>query len=112
MAMCCTIGAIGRLSNGGNGLPSPPFFVAKKSWQRYADVMGSIHQCIHFYLLKTTIIALRGERGRKVGQAKDLADRDVNIERDYLKYELFVFYRDNFWRIVTVLVTRMYMVLC
>ena len=34
------------------------------------------------YVLKTTTIALRGERGRRVGQAMDIADLDLNLQRD------------------------------
>ena len=55
----------------------------RKTGQRYADVMGFIRKRIRFDLLKTTTIALRGERGRRVGQAKDIADLDLNLERDF-----------------------------
>ena len=54
----------------------------RKTGQRYADVMGFIPKRIRFDLLKTTTIALRGERGRRVGQAKDIADLDLNLQRD------------------------------
>ena len=43
---------------------------------------------IQFDLLETTIIALRGELGKKVSEAKDIADLDMNLER------MTVFYRD------------------
>ena len=54
----------------------------RKTGQRYADIMSFIGKRIRFDLLKTTTIALRGERGRRVGQAKDIADLDLNIQRD------------------------------
>ena len=55
---------------------------ARKTGQRYADVMGFIRKRVRFDLLKTTVIALRGERGKKVGQAEDIADLDINLERE------------------------------
>ena len=54
----------------------------RKTGQRYSDVMGFIRKHIRFDLLKTTTIALQREQGRRVFQAKDIADLDLNLQRD------------------------------
>ena len=53
----------------------------RKTGQSYADVMGFIRKRVRFDLLKTTIITLRGERGRRVGPGKEIAELDLNLER-------------------------------
>ncbi len=49
--------------------------------QRYADVMGFIRKRIRFELLKTTLIALRGFKGKiKSSEAHDITELDLNLE--------------------------------
>ena len=49
--------------------------------QRYADAVGFIRKRLRFELLKTTVIALRGDRGamlREANTARAVADLDLN----------------------------------
>ena len=51
--------------------------------QRYADAVGFIRKRLRFELLKTTVIALRGDRGarlREANTARAVADLDLNLE--------------------------------
>ena len=50
--------------------------------QRYADAVGYIRKRLRFELLKTTIIALRGDRGAKLREAHkvSVAELDLNLE--------------------------------
>ena len=54
----------------------------RKTGQRYSDVMSFLRKRVRFDLLKTTIIALRGDRGKRVGAADNIADLDINLERE------------------------------
>ena len=52
-----------------------------KNWStRYSDVMSFIRKRLRFDLLKTTTIALRGDRGKRVGAADEVAELDINLE--------------------------------
>ena len=51
-----------------------------KTGQRYSDVMSFIRKRIRFDLIKTTTIALRGHRGKRVGAADEVAELDLNLE--------------------------------
>ena len=50
--------------------------------QRYADAVGYIRKRLRFELLKTTVIALRGDRGAKLREAHkvSVAELDLNLE--------------------------------
>ena len=49
--------------------------------QRYADAMGFIRKRIRFELLKTTVIALRGHRGKaRNSEAHEISELDLNLE--------------------------------
>ena len=53
---------------------------ASKTGQRYSDVMSFIRKRVRFDLLKTTIIALRGHRGRRMGDPVKVEELDMNLE--------------------------------
>ena len=50
--------------------------------QRYADSVSYIRRRLRFELLKTTVIALRGDRGSKLRQQNDIEveSLDLNLE--------------------------------
>ena len=72
-------------TTGGMGQEAQTFFrrIAEKTsvrtGQKYSDVISFIRKRIRFDLLKTTIIALRGDRGKKM-RAEGVADLDINLE--------------------------------
>ena len=54
--------------------------LSRKSGQQYSEAMTFIRKRIRFDLLRTTVIALRGERGLKSSSAVKIADLDINLE--------------------------------
>ena len=49
--------------------------------QKKADAIGFIRKRLRFELLKTTVIALRGYRGKKkVDNSNDIGELDLNLE--------------------------------
>ena len=52
---------------------------ASKTNQTYADVMNFVRRRVRFDLLRTTIIALRGSRGKKTPPADNIRDLDMNL---------------------------------
>ena len=50
--------------------------------QRYADAVGYIRKRLRFEILKTTVIALRGDRGAKLRSANNVVvgELDLNLE--------------------------------
>ncbi|KAG1676028.1 Methyltransferase-like protein 23 [Nymphon striatum] len=51
-----------------------------KTGQSYSDAMGFMRKRLRFELLKTTIIALRGYRGKRTDGIMDIGDLDLNLE--------------------------------
>ena len=54
--------------------------IESRTGQRYADAVGHIRRRLRFQLLKTTVIALRGERGSKKVEIDNIEDLDLNLE--------------------------------
>ena len=54
--------------------------LSRKSGQRYSEAMTFIRKRVRFDLLRTTFIALRGERGLKSSSAVKIAELDINLE--------------------------------
>ena len=55
--------------------------VSKNSTElAFSEAMTFIRRRIRFDLLRTTVIALRGERGLKSSSAVKIADLDINLE--------------------------------
>ena len=52
---------------------------SRKSGQSYADVMKFLRTRIRFDLLRTTIIALRGARGKKIPPPESIHEVDMNL---------------------------------
>ena len=51
--------------------------------QRYADAVGYIRKQIRFEILKTTVIALHGDRGARLRSANNVVnvgELDLNLE--------------------------------
>ena len=73
-------------TTGGMGREANKFFkkladkLSRKSGQRYSEAMTFIRKRVRFDLLRTTVIALRGERGLKSSSAVKIADLDINLE--------------------------------
>ena len=55
---------------------------ARKCGQRYSDTISHIRRRLRFDLLRTTIIALRGHRGKPTVVAPTIAELDVNLIPD------------------------------
>ena len=54
--------------------------MAAKTGQRYSETITFIRKRIRFDLLKTTVIALRGHRGKHpVPETEDISKLDINI---------------------------------
>ena len=53
--------------------------MARKTKQTYQDTVSFIRKRYRIELLRTTLIALRGHRGRFFEKATDAADLDLNI---------------------------------
>ena len=70
---------------GGMGREANTFFkklvdkLSRKSGQRYSEAMTFIRKRIRFDLSRTTVIALRGERGLKSSCAVKIADLNINL---------------------------------
>ena len=74
-----TTGGMGRKAN--NFFKKLADQLSRKSGQRYSEAMTYfIRKRIRFDLLRTTIIALRGERGVKSNSVVKIADLDMNLE--------------------------------
>ncbi len=71
---------------GGMGREEEAFFkkmadkMARKTDQRYSESMSFIRKRLRFDLLRTTIIALRGERGLSNKGADIISELDLNLE--------------------------------
>ena len=50
--------------------------------QRYADAVGYIRKQLRFEILKTTVIALRGDRGARLRSSNNVVvkELDLNLE--------------------------------
>ena len=74
-------------TTGGMGREANMFFkkladkLSRKSGQRYnSEAMTFIRKRNRFDLLRTSVIALRGERGLKSSSAVKIAELDINLE--------------------------------
>ena len=73
-------------TTGGMGREDNTFFkklaekLSRKSGQRYSEAMTFFGKRITFDLLRTTIIALRRERGIKSNGTIKITDLDTNLE--------------------------------
>ena len=73
-------------TTGGMGIEAQNLFkniavkMSNKTGQRYSETIGFIRKRLRFDLLKTTIIALRGYRGKKSEASEDIAELDLNLE--------------------------------
>ncbi len=54
--------------------------MSRKTDQRYSESISFIRRRLRFDLLRTTIIALRGERGRSNKEVMNISELDINIE--------------------------------
>ena len=54
--------------------------MSRKTDQRYSDTISFIRKRLRFDLLKTTIIALRGHRGKYAAVSKEIKELDLNLE--------------------------------
>ncbi len=72
-------------TTGGMGRESETFFkriaekMARRTGQRYSETMSFIRKRLRFDLLRTTIIALRGERGIS-SKGVEISELDMNME--------------------------------
>ena len=63
--------------------------IAAKKGEEYADVMNHIRTRIRFSLLKSTLVAVRGERGsRKRQLGAPISDLSLNMIPEHAAYEV------------------------
>ena len=73
-------------TTGGMGREAETFFkkladkMARKTGQRYSEAITFIRKRLRFDLLRTTVIALRGERGRTSRDTVEISELDINLE--------------------------------
>ena len=79
-------------TTGGMGMEAQALFkrvaerMSRKTGQRYSETIGFIRKRLRFDLLRTTIIALRGFRGKVLDAPEDIADLDINLEPAGVRY--------------------------
>ena len=61
--------------------------IATKRNEDYHHVMNHIRTRIRFALLKSVLVAVRGERGRRQGSARPISSVSFNMIPDALHYE-------------------------
>ena len=54
-----------------------------KTQQAYSDTISYVRRRLRFELLKTTLISIRGHRGRFYQRPIDLDEMDLNLIADY-----------------------------
>ena len=62
--------------------------ISIKRGESYSDVMSYIRTRIRFALLKCTLIAVRGERGRRRSGISSLSDLSLNLVPEHATYEV------------------------
>ena len=60
---------------------------SRKTGQQYADVMRFLRTRMRFDLLRTTIIALRGDRGKRRPQPESVEELDLNLVPEGQSYQ-------------------------
>ena len=55
---------------------------SSKSGQSYADTMKFLRTRLRFDLLRTTVIALRGARGKKMSPPTEIEELDLNLVQE------------------------------
>ena len=63
--------------------------LSKKRNEEYADVMGYMRTKIRFSILRSTLIAVRGERGRRSPKSDALSSVDFNLIPEAMNYECY-----------------------
>ena len=61
--------------------------ISRKRNEEYHYVVNHIRRKIRFALLRSVLVALRGERGRKPGATKPLASTSFNMIPETMTYE-------------------------
>ena len=63
--------------------------ISRKRGEAYADVVNHIRTKIRFSLLKSILLAIRGERGRRRKENEvPMADLSLNLVPDQATYEV------------------------
>ena len=74
-------------TTGGMGVEAENFFkrladkIAQKKDTPYPQVVSFVRRRVRFDLMRTTLIALRGYRGKPSPDPKKIADLDLHLER-------------------------------
>ena len=63
--------------------------IAIKQIEKYNDVLSHMRTKIRFSLLRSVLVAVRGERGRKQTPAKPLSTTSFNLIPNAMEYEGF-----------------------
>ena len=63
--------------------------MSKKNNEDYAKIMNFMRTKIRFSILRSTLIAVRGERGKPSDSAKPLASTSFNLIPEEMSYECF-----------------------
>ena len=63
--------------------------ISAKRKEDYSDVLGYMRKRIRFSLLRSALVAIRGERGKRSGFAKPIAATSFNLIPETLQYECY-----------------------
>ena len=62
--------------------------IAMKTKEEYSHIMNHLRTRIRFTLLKSTLVAIRGERGKSGKVAESITDLSFNMVPDMPSYEV------------------------
>ena len=63
--------------------------IAAKKGENYADVMNHIRTRIRFALLRSVLVAVRGERGKRKTPSQPISSVSFNMVPEAMSYESF-----------------------
>ena len=63
--------------------------ISKKRNEEYASIMNYMRTRVRFSILRSTLVAVRGERGKKPPTIKPLSSTSFNLIPDAMDYECF-----------------------
>ena len=63
--------------------------ISKKRNEDYSKIMSYMRTRVRFSLLRSVLVAIRGERGKKSNDAKPLASTSLNLIPEALQYECY-----------------------
>ena len=86
--------------------------ISRKRNEEYHHVINHIRMKIRFSLLRSVLVAVRGERGKRPGKVQPLSSVAFNMIPDAMSYEsfltIFIFYTKSFIFYITFYQINLY----